>query len=72
MNVTIPNGYTVSVIDDGYGSHKGLLEIACWETESGNWCEREPFNGDVIGWRTWEEISSLIDLVKSWTPIGQI
>lgn len=72
MQTNLPNGYTVSVIGDGYGSHKGLLEIACWETASGDWCKSEPFNGDVIGWQTKEQISEIISLVLSWPWIGEI
>ncbi len=63
----LPNGYTVSVIDHGYGSDSGLFEIAAWETESGNWTlDRAPFTGDVIGWLSRDEVARLVEEISEW------
>ena len=68
----LPNGYTVSVINHGYGSNNGLLEMACWETVSGEWAmDRPPFvNNDVLGWLSPEEVSANTDEIANWPAIS--
>ena len=41
------NGYGVSVIDYGYGSHQGLLEMAVIHDD--RLCYSTPITSDVIG-----------------------
>ena len=66
----LPNGYTVSVIDHGYGSERGLFEVAAWKTVSGEWTlDREPFSGDVIGWLPQDEVANVIKQIEGWEPV---
>ena len=66
----LPNGYTISVIDNGYGRDAGLLEVAAWDTHTGDWAlDRPPFNGDVLGWLTKEEAAKVVALVEGWEPV---
>jgi hypothetical protein len=71
----LPNGYTVSVIDDGYGSDHGLLELAVWVTETGEWATKRLWSGevfvegtpdDVIGWLSSRQVEEYIEEISSW------
>jgi hypothetical protein len=64
MNIKIGN-YEVSVIDDGYGSSKGLFEIAVFKDNAFVTEQFIDCDGDQVkGWLTWEQVNDIIELVK--------
>ena len=63
-----PNGYTISIINDGYGAERGLFEVAVWPTKGGGFIETYPFSGGVIGWQDKHEVAALVALIESWPP----
>ena len=67
MSHQFENGWGVSVIDHGYGSDEGLLELAV--TKDGDLHYDNPVAmGDVCGWLTVEDVERLSAIVKSWAP----
>lgn len=56
------NGYGVSIISDGYGSEKGLLELAVMH--HGELCYSTPITSDVAGWITLERAAELAKKVR--------
>ena len=64
-----PNGYTVSVIDHGYGSLGQPYEIGCWETVSGDWNTPAPFEGDVLGYQTRDDVLAVLAAVAEWPAV---
>lgn len=48
------NGWTASVIDNGYGSQQGLFEVWAWNDGTG---ERDE---DVQGWLTQEQVDRFL------------
>lgn len=63
-----PNGYTISIINDGYGAESGLFEVAVWPTNGGSFVTRAPFEDQVIGWQDKQEVAALVALIESWPP----
>lgn len=64
---TYPNGYGVSVISNGLGSDKGLLEIAVLhinEHDDYDICYATPITRDVIGNLTLEDVGQITRLIK--------
>lgn len=59
-----PNGWGVSVIDDGYGSEDGLFELAVLGPNGRLHYDNPVANGDVRGYLTEEEVLRLIEEVK--------
>ena len=49
--VKFKNGYSASIIDDGYGSHDGLYEVGVLDGD-GYLTYTTPITDDVIGWLT--------------------
>lgn len=62
------NGYGVSIIDDGYGSGRGLYEIAILDAETGRLVYDTPIADDVIGWLTERQVKEIIELIKNLPP----
>jgi hypothetical protein len=58
------NGYGVSVVDHGYGSEKGLLEVAVLDSE-GELCYSTPITSNVIGWQTPEQVLKIVEAIKA-------
>ena len=66
------NGYGASIIDDGYGSEKGLYELAVvkWtktsEGFSDFWyiCYDTPIADDVIGRLSMDKVTEIIKKIK--------
>ena len=48
------NGYSVSVISDGYGGSEGYKELAV--VHHGQLCYQTPITSDVLGWLTDEKV----------------
>ena len=60
--VYFDNGYGASIINNGYGSDKGLYEVAvlCGDEI----CYDTPITDDVLGWLTWCEVEETLDKIK--------
>lgn len=58
MRHTFPNGWTASVIDDGYGSDQGLYEVWAWHADGRR-------DEDVRGWLTREEADEFVASVEA-------
>lgn len=70
MQYNFANGWGVSIIDFGYGSDEGLLELAV--LKDGNLHYANPVSkGDVCGWLTNDEAIKLASEVESWAQ-GQV
>lgn len=54
----------------GYGSEKGLLELAVLD-DSGHLCYDSPITDGVIGWLTLEEVESILERIKNLPPKGE-
>lgn len=67
MHEFYENGYGVSVISDGYGSGKGLKELAVLIGDESvcEICYSTPITNDVLGWLTDEEVLEIIEKVKA-------
>tara|TARA_Y100000589_G_scaffold41516_1_gene34890 strand:+ start:287 stop:541 length:255 start_codon:yes stop_codon:yes gene_type:complete len=66
MQLNFANGWGVSIIDFGYGSDEGLLELAV--LKDGHLHYANPVaQGDVCGWLTGDEADKLASEVESWT-----
>ena len=63
---TFDNGYTASVITDGYGEERGLLEVAVlW---GGDLCYDTPITDDVLGSLTHSEVEDVLDRIAALPP----
>ena len=61
------NDWGVSVIDYGYGGGDGLSELAV--LKHGRMHYANPVScGDVRGWLTDDEVTTLMEQVRSWKP----
>tara|TARA_Y100000034_G_C6847563_1_gene384093 strand:+ start:825 stop:1064 length:240 start_codon:yes stop_codon:yes gene_type:complete len=61
------NGWGVSIIDWGYGGDEGLSELAV--LRNGEMHYANPVScGDVRGWLTDDEVTTLMEQVRSWKP----
>ena len=56
------NGYTVSTIDYGYGSDRGLFESAV--IHDGQLCYATPVTDDVVGWQTPDDVAAMVAAVR--------
>jgi len=66
MQYNFASGWGVSIIDYGYGSDEGLLELAV--LKDGDLHYANPVSmGDVRGWLTDDEAMKLASEVESWT-----
>jgi hypothetical protein len=65
MQLKYANGWGVSIIDFGYGSDEGLLELAVMK--DGRLHYANPVaQGDVCGFLSEEEAATLASTVESW------
>ena len=64
--VDFANGYTASVINDGYGSREGLTELAV--LYQGAVCYDTPVTDDVLGHLTREELLTALLKVEALAP----
>lgn len=71
MRITLPNGWGVSVIDDGYGSSKGLQELAVIGPDGHIHYDNPVANGDVRGGLTREDVARLTDEVSKFSRSGE-
>lgn len=62
-----PNGYGASVIGHGYGSERGLLEIAVLNSD-GSIAYDTPITNDVIGWLSDSEAKEVLDRIAALPP----
>ena len=67
MSQQFENGWGVSVIDHGYGSDEGLLELAVEKDGILHYANPVAM-GDVCGWLTVEDVERLSAIVESWAP----
>lgn len=63
MQYRFDNGYGASIIDDGYGSDRGLKELGV--THGGRLCYKTPITNDVIGWLKDEDVQPLVDQIRA-------
>ena len=61
--VKFPNGYSASVINNGYGSDEGLYELAVLHGNSINY--DTPITDDVEGYLTEEQVTYLLGKVAA-------
>lgn len=61
--MTFPNGYGVSVIDDGYGSSRGLYELAVLGPD-GRLCYDTPITDDVLGHLSADDVTKYMAEVQ--------
>lgn len=59
-NIRVPfaNGYTASIITDGYGCSEGLYELAI--LHDGDLCYDTPITDDVLGYLTLKDVEELL------------
>jgi len=63
MDITFKNGYTASLIDTGYGSNRGLYEIAV--CHGGEIVYDTPITGDVLGFIPGDEVMSHLEAISA-------
>lgn len=68
MRYQFDNGYGASVIDSGYGSSEGLLELAVTDAKTGHIVYDTPITGDVLGWLTPEDVEALLAKIAALPP----
>jgi hypothetical protein len=60
---SFPNGYSASVIDDGYGAEDGLYELAV--LRDGKIVYDTPITDDVLGWLTPYRVAKTLDAIAA-------
>lgn len=58
------NGFGASVINDGYGKHEGLYELAVLDSE-GHLTYETPVTDDVLGYLSPDEVGAALDQIAS-------
>lgn len=69
LKMVFANGFTVSIVTDGYGSPSAPFEIAIFDKE-GRWAGKTVLphlfeSDDVRGWLTAEKVSGILSYVSS-------
>lgn len=68
IKFTFPNGFTLRVINDGYGSSDGMFEIAIFD-QNGDWHTIPEMEGDtVLGYLTAADVRGIAWRVRSMQP----
>ena len=62
--VRFDNGYGASIIDDGYGSERGLYELAVLD-EAGHICYDTEITDDVEGYLNAQDVTNLLERIEA-------
>jgi hypothetical protein len=66
---SFPNGFGASVINDGYGSADGLLELAVLNAR-GHITYETPITDDVLGYLTGIQVADALDQIAALPAVS--